>query len=337
MKHTLFITLTHEHLDKFALINMNGRVYDSVIGRFLSPDPYIQSPYYAQNYDRYSYVLNNPLKYIDPSGYKHRYHLNLVKRDSPDWVDNRTIDDPFWSNMFEMADRFAEETTGGAGSGAPLGGSAASGPGTGGGGGGTAPLNFGGDGGHGDPPKGNAATVRPHKNYLYKFPSKKTSSSVPANNSAIINDGSGPGFIFSGVNGSATFCVGGMYDVGILRDSYGNKRGYISLGATFGYGQSFGSGVFMTNPYFHYSEMEGWGGGASIYLGIPISLELMGNIDYGAVSDQYWNRFFAGGMNLGAGKSWTLNLTYTWLFDLPTETDRGVDLFINKFYFVPSH
>ena len=118
----------------------NGRVYDPVIGRFLSPDPYIQAPYFAQNFDRYSYVLNNPLKYIDPSGYKHRYHLNLVKRDSPDWVDNRTIDDPFWSNMFEMADRFAEETTGGAGGGAPMGGSAASGPGSGGGGGGGGPL-----------------------------------------------------------------------------------------------------------------------------------------------------------------------------------------------------
>ncbi len=42
---------------------------ENIIGRFLSPDPYIQAPYFAQNFDRYSYVWNNPLKYVDPSGY----------------------------------------------------------------------------------------------------------------------------------------------------------------------------------------------------------------------------------------------------------------------------
>jgi len=59
----------HEHLDKFGLINMNGRVYDPFVARFLSPDPYLQSIGNAQNYNRYSYVLNNPMKYTDPSGY----------------------------------------------------------------------------------------------------------------------------------------------------------------------------------------------------------------------------------------------------------------------------
>ena len=58
----------HEHWDDFALINMNGRVYDPVISRFLSPDPYVQAPGYSQSFNRYSYVLNNPLKYTDPSG-----------------------------------------------------------------------------------------------------------------------------------------------------------------------------------------------------------------------------------------------------------------------------
>lgn len=58
----------HEHLDTFGLINMNGRCYDPVIGRFLSPDPYIQAPDNTQNFNRYSYCVNNPLKYSDPSG-----------------------------------------------------------------------------------------------------------------------------------------------------------------------------------------------------------------------------------------------------------------------------
>ena len=58
----------HEHLDVLNLINMNGRMYDPRLGRFLSPDPFIQSPTDPQNYNRYSYCLNNPLKYTDPYG-----------------------------------------------------------------------------------------------------------------------------------------------------------------------------------------------------------------------------------------------------------------------------
>ncbi len=58
----------HEHLDKFGIINMNGRLYDPVVARFFSPDPYVQMPNSTQNYNRYSYCLNNPLMYADPSG-----------------------------------------------------------------------------------------------------------------------------------------------------------------------------------------------------------------------------------------------------------------------------
>ncbi len=48
---------------------MNGRIYDAVLGRFLSADPQIQAPGNLQSYNRYSYTLNNPLRYDDPSGY----------------------------------------------------------------------------------------------------------------------------------------------------------------------------------------------------------------------------------------------------------------------------
>ena len=58
----------HEHLPEFGLINMNARLYDPVIGRFLSPDPYVQAPTFSQSFNRYSYCINNPLKYTDPSG-----------------------------------------------------------------------------------------------------------------------------------------------------------------------------------------------------------------------------------------------------------------------------
>ncbi|PKP51547.1 MAG: type IV secretion protein Rhs, partial [Bacteroidetes bacterium HGW-Bacteroidetes-1] len=58
----------HEHLPQFGLINLSGRVYDSFLVRFLSPDPYVQAPDYSQNFNRYSYAFNNPLKYSDPDG-----------------------------------------------------------------------------------------------------------------------------------------------------------------------------------------------------------------------------------------------------------------------------
>jgi RHS repeat-associated protein len=60
----------HEHLDKLGLIHMNGRVYDSELGRFLSADPFVQFAGNLQSYNRYSYVLNNPMSYTDPSGFK---------------------------------------------------------------------------------------------------------------------------------------------------------------------------------------------------------------------------------------------------------------------------
>ncbi|NJD33106.1 MAG: hypothetical protein FIB04_14605 [Gammaproteobacteria bacterium] len=58
-----------EHVDNLGLIHMNGRVYDPVLGRFLSPDPVVQSPYDSQSWNRYSYVRNNPLRYTDPTGF----------------------------------------------------------------------------------------------------------------------------------------------------------------------------------------------------------------------------------------------------------------------------
>jgi RHS repeat-associated protein len=58
----------HEHLNQFNLINMNGRMYDPVLGRMLSPDIFAQAPDFTQSHNRYSYCLNNPLKYSDPSG-----------------------------------------------------------------------------------------------------------------------------------------------------------------------------------------------------------------------------------------------------------------------------
>ena len=59
----------HEMVDGAGLIHMGGRLYDAHTGRFLSADPFIQAPNNTQSFNRYSYVMNNPMNYTDPTGY----------------------------------------------------------------------------------------------------------------------------------------------------------------------------------------------------------------------------------------------------------------------------
>lgn len=59
----------HDQLDNHNLVHMGGRVYDPNLGRFLSADIVVQSPYDSQSYNRYSYTFNNSLSRVDPSGY----------------------------------------------------------------------------------------------------------------------------------------------------------------------------------------------------------------------------------------------------------------------------
>jgi len=47
---------------------MNGRIFDPNTASFFSPDPFVQAPDNTQNFNRYSYCLNNPLMYTDPTG-----------------------------------------------------------------------------------------------------------------------------------------------------------------------------------------------------------------------------------------------------------------------------
>ena len=59
----------HEMLDEVGVVHMNGRIYDPTLARFLQADPFVQFPANLQNHNRYSYVMNNPLSYTDPTGY----------------------------------------------------------------------------------------------------------------------------------------------------------------------------------------------------------------------------------------------------------------------------
>jgi RHS repeat-associated protein len=59
----------HERDDDYGLVNMIGRFYDPVLGRFLSPDPIVGIPD-SQGLNRLSYVRNNPQRFVDPTGYE---------------------------------------------------------------------------------------------------------------------------------------------------------------------------------------------------------------------------------------------------------------------------
>ncbi|HET7831443.1 MAG TPA: RHS repeat-associated core domain-containing protein [Gallionella sp.] len=59
----------HEMLDAVGLIHMNGRLFDPLLGRFVSADMNIQAPFNLQSYNRYTYCWDNPMTCTDPSGY----------------------------------------------------------------------------------------------------------------------------------------------------------------------------------------------------------------------------------------------------------------------------
>ena len=76
----------HEHLDEFRLINMGGRLFDPLTSRFLNSDPVIDSRGTAQGLNSYTYCLNNPLKYTDPTGYILDGPMEEITYQNPGWL-----------------------------------------------------------------------------------------------------------------------------------------------------------------------------------------------------------------------------------------------------------
>ena len=117
----------HEHLTAFGLINMNGRMYDPVMSSFLSVDQYVQSPENAQGFNRYAYCMNNPLKYIDPSGWRciggiTGYTPNSATNDPYAYVDNRYLEPRDFCSAYGMFNMEFYGNTSGFGAGIGAGG-----------------------------------------------------------------------------------------------------------------------------------------------------------------------------------------------------------------------
>ncbi|MEM7083040.1 MAG: SpvB/TcaC N-terminal domain-containing protein [Pseudomonadota bacterium] len=90
----------HEHLDGVELIHMNGRIYDYQSGRFLSVDPIIQAPTNSQSMNPYSYIMNNPLAGIDPTGYS--------AEDVPNGARNMTVTVSTSKKVYKTGSRIAK-------------------------------------------------------------------------------------------------------------------------------------------------------------------------------------------------------------------------------------
>ncbi len=67
----------HEHDATFDLVNMQGRIYDSRLRRFTTPDPLVTMPSSSQSWNAYSYVVNSPLNLVDPTGF------NFIRPEPP--------------------------------------------------------------------------------------------------------------------------------------------------------------------------------------------------------------------------------------------------------------
>ncbi len=88
----------HENVGETGLINMNARLYDPVIGRFVQADTMIPEPGNVQSYNRYVYVINNPMKYNDPDGHFWQFIIGLGL-----YLFSMTTDDPFLQKITSLA------------------------------------------------------------------------------------------------------------------------------------------------------------------------------------------------------------------------------------------
>jgi len=78
---------------------MNARLYDPVLGRFLSPDRYVADPLYSQDYNRYMYARNNPLTYTDPDGELIHLIVGAIIGGTFNLIANWKNVDNFWQGL----------------------------------------------------------------------------------------------------------------------------------------------------------------------------------------------------------------------------------------------
>ncbi len=90
----------HKHNDSLGLVYMNARYYVPYINRFLSPDTLVPDPMNPQQFNRYTYSLNNPVNFVDPSGHR---SCTAEQAASGDETCNQNTSSSIGSNAGELA------------------------------------------------------------------------------------------------------------------------------------------------------------------------------------------------------------------------------------------
>jgi RHS repeat-associated protein len=113
----------HEEMDDIGIVHMNGRIYDANIGRVMQADPLVQAPEDMQSFNRYSYVMNNPLNLTDPSGYAWYWSQKNWRRFKA-WLTRQDVKVQYNSNPSAGAGGSSSGGQGGNGQGGSAGGCA---------------------------------------------------------------------------------------------------------------------------------------------------------------------------------------------------------------------
>ena len=276
----------HEHLPWFNLINMNGRLYDPLTAQFLSPDNYVQDPTFTQNYNRYIYCLNNPLKYVDPSGYKQ------LKSWEEFWeVINNLMD---YGGSWNSETGYSDGRQGGSIEGyGVLSGSGFHGPGQ--------PYMLGEVTITAQAPEKNTPTTPIIDNNNDPFRFDKNDPAGQGGREPII-----------GLSVDATLAIASLgYTVeGGFYTNGKESSQFVSHGQTFGVEASAGFNFILIKPKdnFKFSDLEGMGTSGVINFWI-LSISVLGNSSPGypenSVFDTYWGIKI--GIGPGAGGSYTPN------------------------------
>jgi RHS repeat-associated protein len=99
-------TFTGQLDSGLGLMYYGARFYDGALGRFISPDTIVPEPGNPQALNRYSYVLNNPLRYTDPTGMFSEDEIEQYLRGNygdlwRDYWNAWRSDDVFWNMLLE--------------------------------------------------------------------------------------------------------------------------------------------------------------------------------------------------------------------------------------------
>jgi RHS repeat-associated protein len=69
----------------FGLMDYNARYYNPRLGRFVSPDTVVPEPESSGGFNRYAYVMNNPVRYTDPSGHQGENFFRRIWNKVHEW------------------------------------------------------------------------------------------------------------------------------------------------------------------------------------------------------------------------------------------------------------